>query len=83
MPLPLPGIGLQNNDFTYITDAKTIADSEKQKLKGSKYWSSTHCKNRNIFILLFRKLLILREIGAEKLISHISHRLGKHADASL
>ncbi|RYY36489.1 MAG: MBL fold metallo-hydrolase, partial [Sphingobacteriaceae bacterium] len=32
----LPVLGFRIGDFTYITDAKTISDKEKEKIKGSK-----------------------------------------------
>jgi phosphoribosyl 1,2-cyclic phosphate phosphodiesterase len=36
MHYKLPVKGFRINDFTYITDAKTVSDVEKEKIRGSK-----------------------------------------------
>jgi phosphoribosyl 1,2-cyclic phosphate phosphodiesterase len=78
----LPVLGFRINDFTYITDAKTISDVEKQKIKGSKILvinalqKQTHISH----FTLDEAIAFAREIGAEKTyLTHISHRLGKHS----
>ena len=81
----LPVLGFRINDFTYITDAKTIAESEKQKLKGSKILVLNALqKQEHISHFTFQEAIdFALEIGAEKTyFTHISHRLGKHADVS-
>jgi len=81
----LPVLGFRINDFTYITDAKTIADSEKQKLKGSKILVLNALqKQEHISHFTFQEAIdFALEIGAETTyFTHISHRLGKHADVS-
>jgi phosphoribosyl 1,2-cyclic phosphate phosphodiesterase len=81
----LPVKGFRIKDFTYITDAKTIADIEKEKIKGSKtlvinaLQKQTHISH----FTLAEAIAFAQEIGAEKTyFTHISHRLGKHADIS-
>ena len=81
----LPVKGFRIKDFTYITDAKTIADVEKEKIKGSKtlvinaLQKQTHISH----FTLDEAIAFAQEIGAEKTyFTHISHRLGKHADIS-
>jgi phosphoribosyl 1,2-cyclic phosphate phosphodiesterase len=81
----LPVKGFRIKDFTYITDAKTIADSEKEKIKGSKtlvinaLQKQTHISH----FTLAEAIAFAQEIGAEKTyFTHISHRLGKHVDIS-
>jgi phosphoribosyl 1,2-cyclic phosphate phosphodiesterase len=81
----LPVLGFRINDFTYITDAKTIAESEKQKLKGSKILVLNALqKQEHISHFTFQEAIdFAQEIGAETTyFTHISHRLGKHADVS-
>ena len=81
----LPVLGFRINDFTYITDAKTIAESEKQKLKGSKILVLNALqKQEHISHFTFQEAIdFALEIGAEKTyFTHISHRLGKNADVS-
>ncbi len=81
----LPILGFRINDFTYITDAKTISDSEKEKLKGTKTLVLNALqKQEHISHFTFQEAIDFAiEIGAEQTyFTHISHRLGKHADVS-
>ena len=81
----LPVLGFRINDFTYITDAKTIADSEKEKLKGSKILVLNALqKQEHLSHFTFQEAIdFALEIGAETTyFTHISHRLGKHADVA-
>lgn len=77
----LPVLGFRINDFTYITDAKTIAENEKEKIEGTKILvinalqKQTHISH----LTLDEAIAFAVEIGAEKTyFTHISHRLGKH-----
>ena len=79
----LPVWGFRINDFTYITDAKTISEEEKKKIRGSKILvinalqKQTHISH----FTLSEALDVAKEIGAEKTyLTHISHRLGRHMD---
>ena len=79
----LPVLGFRIKDFTYITDAKTIADAEKEKIKGTKILvinalqKQTHISH----LTLDEAVLFALEIGAEKTcFTHKSHRLGTHHD---
>ena len=81
MHYKLPILGFRINDFTYITDAKTISESEKHKIKGSRILvinalqKETHVSH----FTLDEAISFAREIGAEKTyLTHISHRLGTH-----
>lgn len=85
MHYKLPVKGFRINDFTYITDAKTISDSEKQLIKGSSILvinalqKQTHISH----FTLEEAIAFAQEIGAERTyFTHISHRLGKHEDIS-
>jgi phosphoribosyl 1,2-cyclic phosphate phosphodiesterase len=85
MHYKLPVLGFRINDFTYITDAKTVSDQEKEKIKGSKILvinalqKQTHISH----FTLDEAIVFAREMGAETTyFTHISHRLGKHADVT-
>lgn len=85
MHYKLPVLGFRINDFTYITDAKTISNAEKEKIKGTKILVLNALQKQNhISHFTFDEAInFAREIGAEQTyFTHISHRLGKHADVS-
>ncbi|WDF56628.1 MBL fold metallo-hydrolase [Mucilaginibacter sp. KACC 22063] len=81
----LPVLGFRIKDFTYITDAKTISDAEKEKIKGSKILviNALQRQSHISHFTLEEAIDFAQEIGAEETyFTHISHRLGKHADVS-
>ncbi|OKS87691.1 MBL fold metallo-hydrolase [Mucilaginibacter polytrichastri] len=85
MHYKLPVLGFRIKDFTYITDAKTISDFEKEKIKGSKILviNALQRQSHISHFTLEEAIAFAQEIGAEQTyFTHISHRLGKHADVS-
>lgn len=81
MHFKLPVLGFRINDFTYITDAKSVSDQEKGKIKGSKILVINALqKQDHISHFTFAEAIeFAKEIGAEKTyFTHISHRLGTH-----
>eukprot|EP00388_Colpodella_angusta_P002380 GDKJ01008064.1.p3 GENE.GDKJ01008064.1~~GDKJ01008064.1.p3 ORF type:complete len:197 (+),score=18.35 GDKJ01008064.1:3098-3688(+) len=83
MHYKLPVIGYRIGDFTYITDAKTIADEEFEKIKGSKVLVINALqKEEHISHLTFDEAIaIANKAGAETTyFTHMSHNLGLHAD---
>ena len=79
----LPVFGYRIGNFSYITDANFISDSEKEKLKGSKVLvlnalrKSEHISH----FTLDQAVAIAREIGAEQTyLIHMSHQMGLHAE---
>jgi phosphoribosyl 1,2-cyclic phosphate phosphodiesterase len=81
----LPVLGFRINDFTYITDAKTVSEEEKAKIKGSKILviNALQMQDHISHFTLDEALAFAYEMGAEKTyLTHISHRLGKHQDIS-
>ena len=85
MHYKLPVLGFRIKDFTYITDAKTVSEQEKEKIRGTKtlvinaLQKQTHISH----FTLAEALAFAQDIGAERTyFTHISHRLGKHADVS-
>ncbi len=81
MHYKMPVFGYRINDFTYITDAKTIAPAEIEKVKGTKVLivnalhRSAHISHFN----LEEALAFIALIQPEKAyLTHISHLFGKH-----
>jgi len=81
MHFQLPVLGFRIADFTYITDAKTVSDVEKAKIKGTKVLviNALQQEKHISHFTLEEALAFAQEIGAEKTyFTHISHRLGTH-----
>ena len=79
----LPVFGYRIGDFSYITDANFISESEKEKLKGSKVLvlnalrKSEHISH----FTLDQAVAIAQEIGAEQTyLIHMSHQMGLHVE---
>ncbi len=81
----LPVLGFRIQDFTYITDAKTITEPEIEKIKGSKVLvvNALQKQSHMSHFTFDEAIAFAQRIGAETTyFTHISHRLGKHADVS-
>ncbi len=82
----LPVLGFRIGDFTYITDAKTIAPEEREKITGSKILVINALqRDKHIsHFTLDEAVEFAQQMGAQQTyFTHISHKLGKHADVSL
>ncbi|SEL03901.1 MBL fold metallo-hydrolase [Parapedobacter koreensis] len=79
----MPVLGFRMGDFTYITDAKTVNDTEAQKIRGTKVLV-LNALQRDAHISHFtldEAIAFARHIGAEQTyFTHISHNLGLHDD---
>jgi len=85
MHYKLPVLGFRINDFTYITDAKTVAESEIEKIKGTKTLviNALQTQSHISHFTLDEAVAFAQLIGAEKTyLTHISHRLGLHKTMS-
>jgi len=85
MHYKLPVLGFRINDFTYITDAKTVSEKEREKIKGSEILvvNALQKQSHISHFTLDEAIAFAEEMGAEKTyFTHISHRLGKHEDIS-
>lgn len=85
MHYKLPVLGFRIKDFTYITDAKTVSDNEKEKIRGTKILVINALqKDKHIsHFTLAEAIAFAQDIGAETTyFTHISHKLGKHTDVS-
>ncbi len=83
MHLNLSVFGFRIGDFTYITDANFIADSEKEKIKGSRYLvlNALRREKHVSHFTLKEAVDIIDELKPEKAwIIHLSHQMGKHAE---
>ena len=77
----LPVLGFRINDFTYLTDVKTIAEEEVKKIKGTKILvvnalrKEIHHSHFNIA----EALELINKVKPQKAyLTHISHVLGFH-----
>ena len=79
----LPVFGFRIGDITYITDAKTISEEEKEKIKGSNILiinalrREPHMSHLN----LDEALAFIREVNPNHAyLTHISHLFGTHTE---
>ena len=79
----LPVLGFRIGDFTYLTDAKTISETEKQKLAGTKLLivNALRREEHIAHFTLEEALAFIQEVKPDKAyLTHISHLFGKHED---
>lgn len=79
----LPVLGYRFNDFTYITDAKTISEQSLEKIKGSKVLviNALQKENHISHFTFDEAIAFANKAGAEiTYLTHMSHNLGLHAD---
>ncbi|MGV3539233.1 MAG: MBL fold metallo-hydrolase [Rufibacter sp.] len=77
----LPVYGFRIGDFTYITDANFISDSEKDKIRGSKVvvLNALRKEPHISHFSLAEALEVLQDLAPEAgYLTHISHLLGQH-----
>lgn len=77
----MPVLGFRIGEFTYITDAKTVVDSEIEKIRGTRILV-VNALQRDPHISHFtldEAVAFARQVGAEQTyFTHISHKLGLH-----
>jgi phosphoribosyl 1,2-cyclic phosphate phosphodiesterase len=74
---------LHINDFTYITDAKTISEQSLEKIKGSKILviNALQKEDHISHFTLAEAIEFAEKIGAEMTyLTHMSHNLGLHKE---
>jgi phosphoribosyl 1,2-cyclic phosphate phosphodiesterase len=79
--LKMPVLGFRFGDFTYITDANRIEDSEKEKIKGSKILvlNALRKKPHISHFTLGEAVDLVQELKIPQgYFTHISHQLGLH-----
>ncbi|MDD2488605.1 MAG: MBL fold metallo-hydrolase [Bacteroidales bacterium] len=83
MHYKLPILGYRIHNFAYITDAKTISDKEKEKLKGIDFLVVNALRKEEHFshFTLNEALNFIEEISPKQAyLTHISHLLGLTKD---
>jgi len=81
----LPVLGFRIKDFTYITDANYIDDAQKEKIKGSEVLviNALQIEPHISHFNLEEALALVEELQPKHTyFTHISHKLGQHAEVS-
>lgn len=81
----LPVFGFRIGDFTYITDANFIPESEKEKIKGSKVLVLNALRKTEHIshFTLNQAIELVREFEVETAyFTHISHQMGFHQEVN-
>lgn len=82
----LPIYGYRIGDFAYVTDAKTIAESEKEKLKGLDVLilNCLRIKQEHFaHLILPEALALIEELKPKRCyLTHACHMLGRHEEVS-
>lgn len=81
MHYKLPVFGFRIENFTYITDAKTVSETEKEKIRGTETLviNALQIEEHISHFTLSEAIQFAEDIGAKTTyFTHISHRLGKH-----
>ncbi len=76
-------LGFRFDNFTYITDCKTISPEELEKVRGTQYLvlNALHHNPHHAHLNLPEAIELAQIIGAEKtFFTHVNHRMGKYAD---
>jgi len=83
MHFKLPVFGFRVNDFTYITDAKTIAPEELDKITGSKVivLNALQQEAHISHFTLQEAIALLEKLNPQKAyLTHISHKMGRQRE---
>lgn len=83
MHAEMPVLGFRIGDFTYLTDANYLSDSELEKILGSKVFVINALRKEKHYshFSLTEALQIIEKVKPGKAyLTHISHKLGLHAD---
>ena len=81
----IPVLGFRINNFTYLTDVKTITDTELEKVKGTEYLvlNALHQKPHFSHLSLQEALDLIKILQPKQAyLTHISHRMGLHEEVS-
>ena len=83
MHYKLPVFGYRIGDFSYITDANFISDTEKEKLKGTRILVLNALRKTEHIshFSLDQAIALAQEIDAEETyLIHMSHQMGFHEE---
>ena len=82
----MPVLGFRFGDFTYVTDANRIEETEKEKIRGSKILvlNALRKESHISHFTLSEAVALAKELNVpEVYFTHISHQLGKHENINL
>ena len=85
MHYQLPVFGYRIQDFCYVTDAKSISEQEKHKLKNAKVLVINALQHQDHIshLTLDEALHIIEEVRPERaFLTHLSHRMGLHEEVT-
>jgi phosphoribosyl 1,2-cyclic phosphate phosphodiesterase len=85
MHYKLPIKGYRFNDFTYLTDVKSVSDASMEKIAGTKVLvvNALQREPHISHFTLDEAITFAQKIGAEETyFTHISHKLGLHQEVS-
>ena len=83
--LRMPVLGYRFGDFTYITDANKIVESELEKIRGSKVLviNALRKKSHISHFTLQEAIDVAQELEIpDTYLTHISHQMGRHEEVS-
>src|SRR5690606_34481273 len=83
MHYKLPVLGFRIADFVYITDAKTISEKEREKVRGAEVLiiNALHRSKHISHFNLEEALDFITDVKPKKAyLTHISHLFGRHDD---
>ena len=81
--MKMPVLGFRIGDFTYITDANRIEETEQKKIEGSKYLTlNTLRKEPHISHFNLREgVELAQRLGVpQTFFTHLSHQMGLHEE---
>ncbi len=82
----MPVLGFRIGDFTYVTDANYIGETEKDLIKGSKVLVLNALrKEKHISHYTLEEAIALSDELhiPETYFTHLSHQMGKHYEVSM
>ena len=80
-----PVLGFRVEDFTYITDMKSVSEAEKAKISGTKILvlNALHIEKHHSHLNLYEALDFIEKFKPEQAyLTHIGHRMGLHEEVS-
>lgn len=83
MHYKLPVLGFRIHDFTYLTDANFISESEMKKVEGSKIFvlNALHYDDHISHYTVPQAIEVMKQVKPEQgIFIHMSHRLGLHEE---
>ncbi len=85
MHYKMPVLGFRIGEFTYITDAKTVSEEERLKIRGTEILvvNALRIEEHISHFNLEQALTFIKDIGPKKAyLTHISHLFGTHEEIS-